>query len=231
MKKLGVITGDLVGSSELAPPEREKLYKALRLLMKELKDEKYLVSFEMYRGDSLQCVVNRKQQSLRVALLIRSYVKSYTIGEQQQKYHSYTAKGINPSKENFPGKQDIRLSIGIGSVDFFSKTDLAHSDGEAFRFSGEGLDSLKRESYRLAIKTPDDSLNESLEPAIMLLDAVIQKWTNNQAEALTYKLKDWKEDNISKKIGVSQPAINQRIKSSQWFAIEKLLQYFEKIAL
>jgi len=66
-----------------------------------------------------------------------------------------------------------------------------------------------------------------LEPSILLMDALIQKWTSNQAEAVRYKLQEWKEEQISEALGISQSAVSQRIKTAQWYAIEKLLTYFE----
>lgn len=79
----------------------------------------------------------------------------------------------------------------------------------------------------MVVKTARDSFNQSLEPSILLLDAVIQKWTSNQAQTVGYKLAGLKEEEIAQALGITQPAVNQRVKASQWFAIEKLLAYFE----
>ena len=80
----------------------------------------------------------------------------------------------------------------------------------------------------MTLKTNYEDFNDSIEPTILLLDAVLQKWTNNQAETVLYKLKNFKEDEIGKALKISQPAVNQRVRTSQWFAIEKSLNYFEK---
>jgi hypothetical protein len=207
-EEIGVITADIVASRDLPPGRREALYSELKHYLQSLKKKQWIAGYELYRGDSLQCVAARTPQVLRVALMIRSFIKSH---------------GEDPSE-----KYDIRIGIGVGRVDFYSKTDLAHSDGEAFRLSGEGLDHLKETPYRMWLKTGDSGLNESIEPAIMLLDAVLQKWTGNQAEAVHYRLGELKEEEISKIVGVSQPAINQRLKTAQWYAIDALLHYFEK---
>ncbi|HWJ89824.1 MAG TPA: sigma factor-like helix-turn-helix DNA-binding protein [Flavisolibacter sp.] len=220
--ELGIITADIVGSGKLAPPMREQLYAELKACMQSLKKEKWVAKFEMFRGDSLQCVAVHKEQSLRVALMVRAFMKSYTGEKELDKSKANATKGY------FQGSQDIRLSIGIGKVDFYNQKSLAQSDGEAFRLSGEGLDSLKNATYRMAFKASDRTFTEWMEPTVMLLDAVIQKWTNNQAEAVLYRLKELKEEEISKMLGVSQSAVNQRLKTGQWFAIEKLLHYFEQ---
>ena len=80
----------------------------------------------------------------------------------------------------------------------------------------------------MIVKTMNAAFNEPLEPAILLLDAVLEKWTQNQAEITLYKLQNFKEEEIAQKIGISQSAVSQRTKTSQWNAIEKLLAWFEK---
>ena len=208
-KQVGVITADIVASRELSPKKREALYADVKASLQTLQKEGWIASYELYRGDSLQCVAARPELALRVVLLIRSFFKAYGDSGSDSRY-------------------DVRIAAGVGGVDFFSKTDLAHSDGEAFRLSGEGLDSLRDVPWRLALRTADAALSESLAPAVLLLDAVLQKWTAPGAEAVFYRLKDEKEEAISRKVGVSQPAINQRLKAAQWYAVDALLQYFEK---
>ena len=105
---------------------------------------------------------------------------------------------------------------------------ISSSDGQAFRLSGEALDHLLEGTHRLEVKTNDPSLNEQWEAPVLLLDALIQKWTQNQAELVLYKLQDRKEEEIAARLGVSQSAVNQRTKTAQWVAIEKLILYFEK---
>ena len=195
--------------------------------MKSLKAEGWLSAFEMFRGDSLQCVISNKENVLRVALMIRAWMKSYSPLKTETKQMQYQAIGKLKTKGYFSGQQDIRLAIGIGKVDFL-KNKLSDSDGEAFHLSGQGLDSLKDTSYRMIVQTTDKKFNETIEAVMPLLDAVLEKWTSNQAEIILYKLKDYKEEQIALQIGISQSAVNQRTKTSQWSAIEKLVVWFEK---
>jgi hypothetical protein len=226
MKITGVITGDIVASRELSIESRKTLYADLKKFMEELQKKKWVKAFEMFRGDSLQCVARNPEESLRVALMIRAFMKCYITAEHRSSLKE--GKEKSSAKGYFQGKQDIRISVGIGGTDFIKAGSLAHSDGEAFHLSGEGLDGLKNTSYRIIVKTGFDSFNEPLEPAILLLDAVIEKWTQHQAEIILFKLQDLKEEEIARKIGISQSAVSQRTKNSQWNAIEKLLQWFEK---
>ncbi len=227
MENIGVITGDIVESREIGPESRELLYSDLKKFLAILKKEKWINEYELFRGDSFQCVQREKENVLRVAIMIRAFIKSY-ITLDDQKDNNRKVESTTIPRGFFPGNQDIRLSIGIGQIDFYNKKNLAHSDGEAFRLAGEDLESLKKAAYRMALKTHNEAFNQSMEPTILLLDAVLQKWTNNQAETVLYKLQNHKEEEISKTIKISQPAVNQRIRTAQWFAIEKLLLYFEK---
>ncbi len=225
MKLIAVITGDIVGSRTLPRMRRESLYLALKKFLETLKQQHSIMEFELYRGDSFQCAVEKKEEALKIALMIRAYFKSYISPGEKKNHVTQSRKNGVPSKGYFPGKQDIRLAIGIGAVDFMKRKSLAHSDGEAFHLSGDAMETLKRMSYRLILKTQDKKFNNSIEPGILLLDAVIQKWTHNQAETVLFKLKNLKEDEIARKLKITQPAVNQRTKTSQWFAIEKLLGY------
>lgn len=213
MKAASVITGDLVASRQLTPGSRKKIYRDLEIFLKDLQKKKWITRFEMFRGDSLQCLVGKKEQALRVALMIKAFTNSYKLPVTGKKK---------------PGKTDIRLSIGTGKVNFLKSDSLAHSDGEAFYLSGAGLDQLKGASFRMIVTTGNSGFNASIEPSILLMDAILQKWTPNQAETVLYKLKNMKEEDIARHLGISQSAVNQRTKSAHWFAIEKLVDYFEK---
>lgn len=224
-KLLGIITADIVASGKLPGKSREKLYSDLRKFVRTLKTEGWLSVFEMFRGDSLQCMVRNKEMALRVALMIRAWMKSYN--SEGKALTVRRANGKVTVKGYFLGKQDIRLAIGIGRADFLNNK-LSQSDGEAFHLSGQALDGLKDTSRRMVIQTANEKFNEMIEAVIPLLDAVLEKWTSNQAEIILYKLKDYKENQIALEIGISQPAVNQRTKTSQWNAIEKLVDWFEK---
>lgn len=227
MNIYGIITGDIVASREIEVPIRERLFDDVGQLLKDLKKH-WINSYETYRGDSLQCEVKLPENSLRAALIIRCFFRAYLPEELKPKIT--TAKGKAPlaTKGYFATNFDVRLGIGIGKVDFIKKNKITGSDGEAFRLSGEALDNMMQGTQRIAVKTMNTSFNEQMEAPIMLLDALIQKWTQNQAELVLYKLQDKKEEEIAAKLNISQSAVNQRTKTAQWMAIEKLVLYFEK---
>jgi predicted XRE-type DNA-binding protein len=227
MKIYGIITGDVVSSREIDAFIRKKLFEDMGMLLKGLKKQ-WIYSYETYRGDSLQCEVRSPELSLRVGLIIRCFFRAYFPDELKPKTVLKKRKKLIPSKGYFATNFDVRLGIGIGSVDFIKRNKITGSDGEAFQLSGDALDDLKQSAQRMAIKTFDPALNEQMEPSLLLLDALIQKWTQNQAELVLYKLQDKKEEEIAATLKITQSAVNQRTKTAQWLAIEKLVQYFEK---
>jgi hypothetical protein len=221
-KMYGIITGDIVKSRKIAPKDREKLYADCNLFLQQRK-KNWLSSFEVYRGDSIQCKVQKPQYSLRVALIVRCFLKSYlTEKEKTARAKKKVLKGY------FNARFDIRLAIGIGAADFIHANKISVSDGEAFQLSGEALDGLKEDDRKLSLKTYDAAFNEQMEPVMYLLDALIDKWTQNQAEIVLYKLENIKDEKIAEKLNISTSAVTQRKKTAQWNAIEKAVIYFEK---
>lgn len=218
--KHAIITGDIVSSRKIEPAVREKLYTDLAKFLSTLKG-KFLRSYETYRGDSIQCESLSIESSLRLALLIRTYVMSYSVDTKPEVPKPLFPKGYSNSEF------DIRLAIGVGEVDFIKRKKISSSDGEAFRLSGEGLDSLKDENERLVFSTGNELLKQDIEPVVVLLDAMAQKWTLNQAQLIFNKLQNKKDEEISHFLKVSLSAVNQRKKTAQWYAIEKALLYFE----
>src|SRR5688572_15039402 len=72
----GIITGDIVASQAMPVKVRQKLFSDVNGFLKELK-KSWIQNFETFRGDSLQCEVKSPELSLRTALMIRAYFKSY----------------------------------------------------------------------------------------------------------------------------------------------------------
>jgi len=224
MAKHAIITGDIVSSREIAPVIREKLYEDLNTFLKTIK-KKWIKNYETYRGDSLQCEAISPRQSLRTGLLIRSFVMAYIPEDVKKKYTSIIRKGKH-LRGYANAEFDIRLGIGIGPVDFIKKK-ITSSDGKAFQLSGQALDIAKEEDQRLHIKIDSKILNQDIEPLILLLDALTQKWTQNQAELVYHKLQNKKDEEIATIFNISLSAVNQRKKNAQWHVIEKAILYYE----
>ena len=106
--------------------------------------------------------------------------------------------------------------------------EFAKGEINGYVVRAEKLPAAPNEIYDWRTDILNKDFDEQLEPAILLLDALIQKWTLNGAELVLYLLQNKKEEEIAGLLNISQSAVNQRKKNAQWFAIEKLIQYFEK---
>ena len=146
----GVITGDLVNSTNIAAEWRQAVVGALYKCAADF-SPLTPINIEMYRGDSFQVVVGNPEYALTVAVAFRAKLRAST-----------------PEKKEM---WDARVSVGIGDVSFESDN-IVTSDGEAFRLSGRTLDTMGKK--RLTISTPWCDFNKSIELVTRFADEVSQ---------------------------------------------------------
>ena len=204
--KVAIITGDIVDSTEINFDNRENTFAQFNIGLEIIK-KKFKIDYEWYRGDAFQLKTVQPAISLRIALMIKFWIKSFEI--EIKKAH------------------DIRLSLGIGTIEI-NKKQLSLSDGEAFRISGRNLDSLKSSRQSLIIDA-NDSYSNALKAESILLNAIINNITPIQSKVLFYKLKGYKEEDIAKKLGLAQSTVNQHSNSGNWNVFAKYIAYFENL--
>lgn len=208
-----VITGDIIESSQAEKSEKNALIKSLKQGFDDLKqwdtrNDKNLPKFDVFRGDSFQGVIATPATALKAALFLRSAMRKN-----------------QPVKKN--ESWDVRLAIGLGTVDHLPEN-VSEGDGPAYRNSGPYLDNLKGD-YKLAVVTPWESVNKEFKAACALIDAVIAKWTVQQAEIIWYLLQEMKAKTIAEELDISPAAVHYRVKGAAWFAIEEILLRYNEI--
>jgi len=203
-----VITCDLVNSTKYSAEERISINKRIEEFVDKWHQEN-ITEYLIYRGDSLQGMLRNPSQALRQAISLKSYVKSIRLNNSKRSTNA-----------------DIRISIGIGTIDYTGKS-LLDSDGEAFHNSGRTLDLLKQRGKTIALTTSDQTLNEKWNIILTLLDEVIAQWTITSAEIVWGLIDGWDDKKIQKKLKISQSAVSQRKKTASWDAIEKTINYYE----
>ncbi len=219
-----VITGDIIQSTRLKGKRTLYLQQVKKLFESIRKSKKkfgIVKPFEIFRGDSFQGAFNKPEKALIIALLLRSFSRMTL------------PKGLKAMKGTVAYSHvvtDLRIAVGIGDIDNLSKK-IVESDGEAFQRSGRTLDRIKKSGLNLAINTPWEDVNKEFEASWGLIDAIVSKWSPFQAEAVYHALQDEAYTSIAKSIGASGAAVSQRLKSANWSAIEKMLQYYEEIVL
>lgn len=210
-KIYAVITGDLVKSAEFKT-KRDEILGRLRIALNsvqalESQKSEFIIFSEIFRGDSFQGILSNHRISLKVALYIRAELLKTLVNKEQA---------------------DARIGIGLGTVDFLNEKRIEESDGEAFRYSGQGLDSIKT-FRRLAILSPSQELNKHFKLLATFLDVIIQRWSIGQAEAVSLWLQGKTQESISKILKITQPAVQQRLQAASHFAIKEAFKYFEAI--
>lgn len=209
MQIVGVLTGDIVGSTRLTHNERESLMQRLKVLLDKLNSFKNKkLPFRIFRGDSFQGVCFNPDTVLFDALLLRSGLIAASPGNSEYLW-------------------DARLGIGIGTIEFHSE-DVLEMDGEAFRNSGLILDRFKTEE-RTGILTPWNEVNEEMAIHSLVIDTLSLRWSAAQAEVVAGYLEGKTQSEMASDIGISQAAVNYRLKTANWHVIDRILQRFKTL--
>ena len=198
-----IITGDIIKSRK-ARSEELWLTPLKSALSNITNDASF---YDIYRGDSFQLECSNKEDSYRTAIYIKAFLKS--------------VKGL-----------DVRMSIGIGTKDYQGNS-VSESNGEAFIYSGETFETLKREKQNLKIKTKDEILNKEINLYFRLALIAMDNWTVNSAEIvkLTLEHPQMIQVELAKIIGISQDAVSKRQKRAYLDEILELDSiYRQKIA-
>lgn len=209
---VAVLTADLINSTSYNKPFLNEVITTLKIEFESISNEQDAY-FSLFRGDSFQGVVKKPETALHIALQIKSAVLK--------------VRDISEKKSNIP-IADVRIAIGIGEADFNEKT-IAESNGEAFQFSGNTLDTMKVENKKISLKTASQQVNDEFEVSLKFLDSLTSKWSVASAEVIYYLLKGMKEQQIANLLGRSQAAINLRKKAAGWEEVQLLLQRFNQV--
>lgn len=206
-KIYAVLTGDLIGYSRFKPKDREKVLSVLKATFGKLPPGMIASKFHIFRGDSFQGVLSMPDEALLAALIIRSGLIS-----------------------GFSGKShriDTRIAIGLGTVDRLARR-AGEGDGEAFRNSGSGLDGMKKSDQNIMVLTPWKELNDEIRAGCALLDALIMRWSKEQAEAVMYHIMGQTQEEIARSLNISQPAVFQRLRMGGMRAVQEFLQRYRE---
>jgi hypothetical protein len=196
-----IITGDIIRSRRAAGPE--EWLQPLKSLFSTLGAEPR--TWQFFRGDSFQLEVAYPGNALKVALQVKATVKCI--------------KGL-----------DVKLAIGIGSKNYAAPR-ITESNGEAFIFSGELFDKMRKRN--LAIKTPwndfDRQMNLCFELALLTMD----RWTQNSAEIVKISLEspDLTQRELGESLGITQGRVSDRQKRAGFEEIMKLEKRYHEMVM
>lgn len=205
----GVITADVVGSTQIKIEDRGTLPALLHELIRKIAQcrPELKLQVDIFRGDSFQVWVEKPECAPLVALLLRAGLRMSALraGEQQL---------------------DARISVGIGDVAYRDAT-VSQSDGEAFVLSGRGFDQLGKQQ-RLMVQTPSETTNEELRVETAFVDDIVSNWSALHSkimyQALLYETS---QGELAEKNGTSQQNVRKRLEKAK----AKLIRmYLDRVA-
>lgn len=158
-------------------------------------------SREIFRGDSFQLEV-----SIEKVIEAFVYIKS-------------SIRTVRPL--------DVRMSIGIGKKAFQGDT-ISKSNGEAFIFSGEAFEELKKQN--ISIKTPWVELTEELKLILNLMAFIIEKWNVNYSETVQIVLnnKESTQLQVAETLNKKQSQISRELKKAGFDEIHRSILFCTK---
>lgn len=156
--------------------------------------------WEIFRGDSFQFSC-KPQEAFQKYLLLKSKIK-----QQPQ--------------------LDVRISIGIGKIDFLGEK-ISESNGTAFVRSGRTFDQMKEKEY-LAITTGTNEKDITLNLLARFASTIMDNWSPTGAEIVEAFLENpqWSQQQIADKLNINQSAVSQSRKRAQFDLIMDLNDYF-----
>ncbi len=212
--KYGIISADIINSTNLTVEELQNLRKAFALFFDEWGENLHFWG-RIVRGDFLEVCVSEPKYLLRIALSLKCIAKSANV-------HN----GKNTSLFKIYG---LRMATCIGNMDVVNQKDDLLS-GEAITLSGRKVDEKAPINRGTLTMLLGEGLNSQGEDAIAsLCDAVINGCTSKQCIILTKKLQSLEDKQIAESLNISQSAVSQQSSAINWNAIEKALKYFESL--
>jgi len=156
--------------------------------------------WEIYRGDSFQLEI-KPELALETCILIKATIKQF---------------------EDI----DVRLAIGLGDKNYDSDK-ITESNGSAFVNSGECFENLKKTT--LAIKSPFEAFDTSINIMLDLAQLTINNWSSTSANLIKIALKNpnLNQNQIAEILKKTQGNISQGLKRAGFDEIQKLLNYYK----
>ena len=211
---IATISADIVRSTSMETADLLELRKGLQGFIDDL--ERDIPGFwaRIVRGDSLECVVPDSRDSLRIAVLVKLFVKmrvaEFDCSQMLQRH-------------------GIRFSIAAGELKYADK-DEDIIDGPAIYLSGRNLDEISRNEDRMSAFDVDGEprpLSHLMDSYVALVCDMVDSYSAKQATVVYYKLLGFKEVEISERLGIYQSSVNVRATNAQWGLLNRAIRDFE----
>ena len=221
------LSADVISYTSLTNFERRKLEADIKNLIAQLTSRYKNQDFfgRLVQGDYIECAMRSPKYSLRIALLLKTFIKSVEFSSQKN----------NKNRLKYFSEHGIRLAIAVAPLTTFDPQ-KGIIDGEAIYLSGRAIKNhTTSRKKKVVIKNTmfyynNDARNKDLMDTLFsLLDTIISKCSAKQSKVVYYKLLEMNEKEISHKLKKYQSTISQHSTAAGWLSIEKAVNYYEKI--
>lgn len=206
-----VIAGELAPGARVSDEQFSKIPDLIRAsfqAVNRLVPEASKLKYEIIRMDEFLAMSESPVQSMRSLIMLFSAFRFLSYKELSKRL-------------------ELRVCEGIGPVEY-AQDYLRESDGTAFRKASEGISLMKR-NQRISISSPLKELNEEFALSCSFMDILIHDWSDEQAEAIFLNLTGKNQTEISQLLGISQPAVNRRLKAGHFDTVRKFITRFENL--
>ncbi|MDI3527248.1 MAG: hypothetical protein PWR03_1431 [Tenuifilum sp.] len=219
------ISADVISYTSLFEDEKRILETGIKELLSQLtnKYEKYSFYGRLVQGDYVECAIKSPKYALRIALLLKTYIKTFQFKKEKEKR----------ARIKYFNEHGIRLAVAVAPLNTINPG-KGIIDGEAIYLSGRAIKNLSSSNkQKVVIKntmffcSPNKKIQDQFDTLFSLLDTIISKCSAKQSEILFYKLLGFSEREISKKLNKYQSTISQHSTAAGWLSIEKAVTYFE----
>ena len=223
------ISADIVSSTELTPCALSQLQREIKTFVKHLGDT-YKGSWgRLSKGDSVEIYIDRPQDSLRIALLLKTLIKKFKVDTE------CAGQDADRKRLEMFKTYGVRIAIAVGEMRVANKrTNML--DGEAIYASGRAIERQSTSNKsKIVIKntlffeSSEAKLAQQINVYLGLLDVLFKRATERQCEVVYYRLLGKSENEISELLSIGQSVVNQHSTTFGWNAVEQLLKYYEQI--
>jgi hypothetical protein len=204
-----IVAGELAPGARVSDEQYSKIPDLIRAsfqAVNRMVPETGRLKYEIIRMDEFLALSESPVHSLRSVIMLFSAFRFLSFRELGERL-------------------ELKVCEGIGPVEF---AHLRESDGTAFRTATDGNRKMRR-NQRLRIITPDRALNSEFDLTCSFMDILIHSWSDEQAEAMFLNLTGKNQMEISQMLGISQPAVNRRLKAAHFDTIHKFINRFENL--
>jgi len=223
------ISADIISFTSLKQRDKREVEQKIQDLLTHLTIKYAQQNFygRIVQGDYIECAMSSPTYALRVALLLKTFVKSIDLFEQNE----------NEKRIRFFRHYGLRIAIAVAPLTTLDSVN-GIIDGEAIYMSGRTINYMSTSNKQKVIvketmffRSQNEEEQARFDSIISLLDAIIKKCSSKQCKVLFYKLSGLSEKEINQKIEINQSTISQHSTAGSWNAIEKSVNYFEQYIL